>query len=61
MVVGTNFTHQEIYMNYHHLTIEERFVYGNFTKMVNLLEKLPFWWVETSVQLVGRLTEINLL
>ena len=23
MVVGTNFTHKKIYMNYHHLTIEE--------------------------------------
>ena len=32
MVVGTNFTHQEIYMNYHHLTIEERCCIREFYK-----------------------------
>ena len=32
MVVGTNFTHKEIYMNYHHLTIEERCCIREFYK-----------------------------
>ncbi len=32
MVVGTNFTHEEIYINYHHLTIEERCCIREFYK-----------------------------